>query len=158
MPVRAWYVPRTGKCFSYPTGSVKGPYGTCKSAVWHPYRQVRELTQPEFAKIPHGRRIWPYGAVWAPHGLFMGWLQSLNPYRARKLMMHALKLYGPRTGRQNSYRASVGPVSGHTIFVQNSPGTARTGPGSVVWLRHYQQISTHWGQVVHICISELGHH
>ena len=39
--------------------------------------------------------------------------------------MHALKLYGPRTGRQNSYGARAGPVSGRTIFVQNSPYGAR---------------------------------
>ena len=40
-------------------------------------------------------------------------------------------------GRQNSYGAArASPMSGRTIFVQNSPGTARTGPGSVMWLRH----------------------
>ena len=37
------------ECFSCPTGLVRGPCGTNKG--------VRELTQPEFAKIPHGRRI-----------------------------------------------------------------------------------------------------
>ena len=45
----------------------------------------------------------------SPHGLFTGCLQSLNPYGARKLIMHALKLYGLRTGRQNSYGAARGP-------------------------------------------------
>ena len=71
------------------------------------------------------------GPVYAP---YMGCLWSLNPYGACKLMMHAFKLFGPCTGRQNSYGAA--PVTGCTIFVQNSPGTARTGPGSVMWLGH----------------------
>ena len=41
--------------------------------------------------------------------------------------MHALKLYGPRTGRPRTapHGARAGPASGRTIFVQNSPGTAR---------------------------------
>ena len=49
--------------------------------------------------------------------------------------MHALKLYGPRTGRQNSYGAARGPVSGRTIFVQNNLWTAREQPvrGPGVW-------------------------
>ena len=82
-----------------------------------------------------GWRIWPYGArtdpLRSPHGLFTGCLRSLNPHRARKL-------YGPRTGRHNSYashRARAGPVSGRTIFVQNNPRAGREqllrGPG--VW-------------------------
>ena len=129
------------QCFSYPTGPVRGPCGTRKGAVRQSCGHARELTQPELAKLPHGRRIWPYGTrtgpLRAPQGLFTGCLQYLNPYGARKLMMHALKLYGPRTGRQNSY------VSGRTIFVQNSPGTARTGPGSVMWLRHNLNQTTH---------------
>ena len=32
--------------------------------------------------------------------------------------------------------ACASPVSGRTIFVQNSPGTAHMGSGSVMWLRH----------------------
>ena len=63
------------RCSSYPTGSVRGPCGTHKAAVRRPYGHVRELTQPEFAKIPHGRRMWPYGPRAVParvvHGLFM---------------------------------------------------------------------------------------
>ena len=94
----------------------------------------------ELTKIPHRRRIWPYGVctgpLRSPHGLFTGCLGYQNPYGARKLIMHAWKLYGPRTVRQNSYGARAGPVSERTIFVQNSPGTARTGPGSVMWLGH----------------------
>ena len=112
------------QCFSYPTGPVRGPCGTRKGAVRRPYGHARELTQPELAKIPHRRRILPCGArtgpVRFPYGLFTGCLKYLNPYGACKLIMHALKLYGPRTGRQNSYgaaRGPCGPVSGRTIFV-----------------------------------------
>ena len=83
-----------------------------------------------------------YMAVRTPYGLFTGCLWSLNPYGARNLIMHASKPYGPRTGRQNSYAARAGPVSGRTIFVQNSPGTARTGPGSVMWLTQALVMST----------------
>ena len=49
------------QCFSYPTGLVRGPCVTHKGAVRRPYGHARKLAQPELAKIPHGRRIWPYG-------------------------------------------------------------------------------------------------
>ena len=69
------------------------------------------------------------GPVRSSHGLFMGCLRYLNPYAAHKLRMHALKYYGPRTGRQNSYGATRGPcVSGRTVFVQNGHWTAREQP------------------------------
>ena len=57
---------RNLQCFSYPTGPVRGPCGTRKGAVRQPYGHVRELTQPELAKLPHGRCIWPYGARTGP--------------------------------------------------------------------------------------------
>ena len=127
------------QCFSYPTGSTRVPCRTRKSAVRHPYRHIRELTQPELAKILHGRRIWPYEArkssLRSPHRLFMGCLRYLNPKGARKLIMHALKLYRPVRGgkiRMALHGARVGPVSGRTIFVQKSPGTAPSGPRSVM--------------------------
>ena len=60
--------------FAYPTGAVRGPCDTRKGAVRHPYGHVKDMTQPEFAKIPHGRRMWPYGTctdhLRSPHGLF----------------------------------------------------------------------------------------
>ena len=142
------------QCFSYPTGPVRGPCGTRKGAVRHPCGHVRELIQLKLTKIPHGCRIWPYGArtgpLRSPHGLFKSCLWSQNPYRARKLIMHALKLYGPRTGRQNSYGAARGPCGPREWTYEfcskqpgNSPGTARTGPGSVMWLRHYLHYLVH---------------
>ena len=80
------------ECFSYPTGPVRGLCGTRKGAIRQPYGHVRELTQPELAKLAHGRRIWPYGArtgpLWGTQGLFTGCLQSLNPYGVRKFIMH----------------------------------------------------------------------
>ena len=144
MPVRASYRPRTG---IFNVFHIRGPCVTHKGAVRRPYGHVRELTQPQLAKIPHGRSISPYGArtgpLRSPHGLSTGCFHYQNPYGARKLMMHALKLYGPRTGKQNSYgaaRAPCGPREWTYNFCSkqpgNSPGTARTGPGSVMWLRH----------------------
>ena len=145
------------QCFSYLTGPVLGPCGTRKGVVRQPYGHVRELTQPELAKLPHVRRIWPYGVRTVPlraqQGLYTGCLQSLNPYGARKLIMLALKLYGSRTRRQNSYgaaRGPCGPREGTYDFCSkqpgNSPGTDRTGPGSVMWLRHYPcaRDGEHW--------------
>ena len=139
------------QCFSYPTGPVRGPCVTHKGAVWRPYGHARELAKP---KIPHGRRLWPCGArtgpLRHPHGLFTGCLRSLNPYGARKLIMHALKLYGPRTGRQNSYgsaRDPCGPREWTYDFCAKQPGNSPgTGPGSVMWLRHNPDKNVSWGQ------------
>ena len=58
-----------------------------------------------------------------PHGLFMGCLRYFNLCGACKLIIHALKLYGPRTGGK-VYTAPHGArtvtLSGRTIFVKNS--------------------------------------
>ena len=88
---------------------LRGPRGTRKGAARRPCGHVRELTQPELAKIPLGRRICPYGARAAPYGHRTGSLGYLNPYGAHKLIMHALKLYGSPTDRQNSYGAARVP-------------------------------------------------
>ena len=116
------------------TGLLRGPCGTHKGAARHPYGHERELTQPVFAKIPHGRRMWPHGARMDPsrfsHGLFTGCLRSLNPYGARRLIMHALKLYGPRTGRQNSYgaaRVPYGPREWTDDVCSKQPGNSPYG-------------------------------
>ena len=160
------------QCFSYHTGPVRGPCGTRKGAVRQPYGHVRELTQPESAKLPHGRRIWPYGVrtgpLRTPQGLFTGCLQSLDPYGARKLIMHALKLYEPRTGRQNSYGAARGPCGPREWTYDfcskhpgNSPGTARTGPGSVMWQRHYTDNAsktTSWIPCRDVIVSWFSYH
>ena len=63
-PVRASYGPRT-EIFNV-FHILRDPCGTRKGAVRQPYGHVRELTQPELAKLPHGRRIWPYGGPHAP--------------------------------------------------------------------------------------------
>ena len=131
-PVRASYGPRTEIINVFHI--LRDPYGTRKGAVRQSCGHARELTQPELAKLPHGRRIWPYGTrtgpLRAPQGLFMGCLQYLNPYGARKLIMHALKLYGPRTGRQNSYGAARGPCGPHEWtydFCSKQPGNTLYG-------------------------------
>ena len=111
------------QCFSYPTGPVRDPQG-CRTA---PLRARKGI---DTAIIGKNSARASYLAVRGP-----GCLWYLNPYGARKLIMHALKLYGPRTERQNSYGAARGPREWTYDFCSNSPGTARTGPGSVMWLR-----------------------
>ena len=111
-------------------GTRTGPCGTRSGAARYPYGHVKELTQPEFAKIPPGRRMWAYGPLVVPHGLFMGCLWSLNPYGAHNLIMHTLKLYGPCTGRQNSYgatRVSYGPREWTYDFCSKQPGNSPYG-------------------------------
>ena len=131
--------------FSYPTGPVRGPCGTLKGAARRPYGHAGTWHNQNWQKSRTGVVFCRTGPVRFPHGLFTGCLKSLNPYGARKLIMHALKLYGPRTGRQNSYGAARGPCGPREWTYDfcskqpvNSPGTACTGPWSVMWLRHYK--------------------
>ena len=103
--------PRTGPARESPMffishGTRTGPCRAHSGGVRHPYGHGKGIDKLEFAKIPHGCRMWPYGPLVVPHGLFMGCLWSLNPHGARKLIMHVLKLYGPCMGRKNSYGAT----------------------------------------------------
>ena len=137
------------KCTHGPrAGPVRHPCGTYKG-TWEFVNDRMYVCQParvpygfitgsqgvyaaKNCKIPHGCGMCSYVACTGPALAFTGRLSSQNPYGARKLIMHALKLYGSLTG----------PVSGRTIFAQNSlgnsSGTTCTGPGSVMWLRHDQ--------------------
>ena len=132
MPVRASCGPRTGifKIFHIlrdPYGArawpARVPYGTLTDTQgnWHNHNWQKSRTGVVFGRT---------GPVRAPHGLFTGCSQFQNPYGARKLIMHALKFYGPRTGRHNSYgaaRACAGPVSGRTSFCSKQPGNSPYG-------------------------------
>ena len=69
--------------------------------VRRPYGHVRDNQNRQKPHTGVARR--------APYGPRTGCSWYLNPCGARKLIMHALKLYGPRTGRQNSYCAARGP-------------------------------------------------
>ena len=126
---------RESSMFFISYGTRTGPCVTRKGAVRRPCGHVRELTQPWLAKIPHGRRIWPHeartGLLRSPHGLFTGCSQSQNPHGARELIMHALKLYGPRTGRQNSYGAARGPWVDVRFLFKTAREQPVRGPG--VW-------------------------
>ena len=140
------------KCSSYPTGPVRDPQG-CRTA---PLRARKGIDTTRICKHParasHVAARGPYtGPVWSPHGLFTGYLWSLNPYGSRKLIMHALKPYGPRTGRHNSYGAArdpYGPREWTYGFCSkqsgNSPRTTRAAPG--VWcdggIRYIQETET----------------
>ena len=86
----------------------------------------------------HGRHMWTYGAHTGPlqslHGLFMGCLWSLNLYGARKLIIHALKLYRSHKGRHNSF--SRAPWVEELFLFKTARGTACMRPGGVMWLGH----------------------
>ena len=145
VPVRASYGPRTGmfNIFHIP----RDPYGARVGPARVPYGALTDTQgnwhNQNWQKNPHGRRILPYGPRTVPARAVHGLFKISKPVRARKLIMHALKLYRPRTGRQNSYGAARGPCGPREWTYDfcpkqpvNSPGTARTGPGSVMWLRH----------------------
>ena len=108
--LRTPWVPRAGivraphgnlQCFSYPSGPVRDPQG-CRTAA---LRTRKGIDTTRIGKTPARAS---YLAARAPQGLFTGCLQSLNLCGARKLIMHGLKLYGPRTGRQNSHGVARG--------------------------------------------------
>ena len=84
---------RESPIFFISTGPVRDPQG-CRAANLG----ARELTRREFAKIPHRHRMWPYGARTAPYGPRTGWSRLLSPYGTRKLIIDALKIYGPVRG------------------------------------------------------------
>ena len=127
MPVWASYGPRTGIFNVFHI--LRDPYGALAWPARLLYGALIIDKNPERAS---------FLAVRGPYGLFTGCLQPLNPYGARKLIMQALKLYGPRTGRQNSYGASPGPCRAREWtydFCSKQPGTAREQParGLGVW-------------------------
>ena len=148
MLLRASHGPRTG--ISNLFHNLQGPYGARAWPARVPYDTFTYIygkwhnqNLQKFNKGLACGRTGPYGPLVVTHGLFTGCLWYLNPYGARKLIMHALKLYGLRTERQNSYGAvqgAYGPREWTYDFCSkqhgNSTGTARTGPGSVMWLRH----------------------
>ena len=124
------------QCVSHPMGPVRGPCGTRKGVARLSYGHVRELVfVTRICKIPHGRCIWAYGActdpLRSPHGLFKGCLRSRNPYGARKLKMSALKLCGPRTGRQKSYGDARNSWMDVRFLFQTAREQPVRGPG--VW-------------------------
>ena len=105
---------------------IRDPYG---ARVGISIRTRKGIDTTKIGKNP--TRV-SYLAAWgpdAPYSPHAGCLRSLNPYGTPKLMMYALKLYGFRTGRQNSYGLTRGLwVDVWLLF--------KTGPGSVMWLGH----------------------
>ena len=142
-PVRCPYGRRTGPAWESSMFFVS--YGTRAEPTRVPCGTLTIDTSRNCKNT--GSFMWPHGSrtgpLHSPHGLFTGCLRSLNSYGARKLIMYALKLYGPRTWGQNSYCAARGPcgpcVSTYYFCLKqpgNSPGTARTGPGIMMRLGH----------------------
>ena len=128
-PVRASYGPRTEIIdvfhilrdpYGARAGPARVPYGSLADTQgnWHNQNWQNSRTGVVFGRTEPVR---------APQGLFTG---CLNPYGARKLIMHALKLYGPRTGRQNSYGAARGPCGPREWtydFCSKQPGNSPYG-------------------------------
>ena len=121
---------RNLQCFSYHTGPVWCPCGTHKDALRHPYGHVRELTQPEIAKIPHRRRMWPCAgpvlATYTPPAR-TGCLRS-KPIWGWKLIMHASKyLWAPCREAKFVWR-HTGPVWTSCVDARFLSKTAREQP------------------------------
>ena len=167
MPARQSHGPRTiifnvFNILREPCGNVRDPQG-CRTT---PLRTRKGIETTRIGKIPARASYMavrgPYEPLTDPHGLFTGCLQYQIPFGARKLIMHALKLYGPRTGRQNSYGTAWGPFGPREWTYDfcskqpgNSPGTARKGPGSVMWLGHYSTVYSDADQWKHQSSASL---
>ena len=78
--------------------------------------------------------MWSYEARTGPvrptYGTHMGCLLSLNPCGARKVLMHLLKLYGPRTGKERA------PCDGCTIILYQCIGPWECDVTVSSWWRH----------------------
>ena len=131
------------QCFSYPTGTIRGPYRTwiCKNPARASYVTVGSGTDP----------------LRSTHGRFTGGLRCINPCGARKLIMHTLKFYGPRTGRQNR-KTPHGTVRAPWVDVRflfktshEESGNSPHGPWSVIWLRLKQ--GTIWNILRIFCFT-----
>ena len=110
IPVRAWYGPRTEISNVFiSNGTRTGPLRDTQGCRTAPLRARKGIDTTRICKSHTGVVNGRAGHLRSPHGLFTGCLRSLNLHRARKLIIHALKLYGPRTGMQNSYGAARGP-------------------------------------------------
>ena len=111
------------------TGPMYDPQGCRTAPLW----TRKRIDTNRIGKNPARAS---YLAAQSLHRLFTGCLWFLNLYGACKLIMHALKLYGPRTGRQNSYGACADSMSGGTTAWEQPVW----GPG--VWCGW--GITQHW--------------
>ena len=99
------------QCFFISYGACTGPVRDPQGCRMAPLRTRKGIDTTIIGKNPARASYLtvrgPYGPHTGPRGLFTGCLWFLNPHGARKLMIHALKVYGPRTGWQNSYGAAI---------------------------------------------------
>ena len=124
------YERRTGTAREYPIFFKS--YGARGGPVRHRYGHVWELTQPEFASYMAVRG--PYRPLTAPARAVHGMRMIFKPVRGPQA--YDANCTGPY-GEATFVRRRTVPVSGRTMFVLNSPGTAHTVPGNVMWLRHH---------------------
>ena len=114
------------QCFSYPTRPVRGPegYRTAPLRTRNGIDKTRICKNP--ARTSHVAVRARMGPLRPPHRLFMGCLWYLNPYGDRKLLMYALKLYGPVRGG----KIRTAPHGAPWVDVQFFVKTAREQPVS----------------------------
>ena len=137
-PVRYPYRRRAGphgnlQCFSYPKGPVgahagptRVPYDTLTNTQCNWHNQNLQKSHTGLACSRTGA----VGLLTAPSRAVHGLFTISKPVGARKLIMHALKLHGPRTGGQNSYGGTRGPYGSHEWtydFFSNQPGNSPYG-------------------------------
>ena len=142
MPVRASYGPaRESSMFFISYGTCTGPVRDPQGRRMTPFRTRKVIDTARIDKNPARAS---YLAVRSPHGLFMGCIGYQNPYGVRKLIMHASKLYGPRTGRHNSYGAARGPWVDVRFLFKTAREQPLRGPG--VWCD--------WGKTLAQCMCQ----
>ena len=136
MPMRALYGPCTGISnvffitYGNHTGPLLDPQGGRTVPLW-----TRKGIDTTIIRKNPARAS--YVAARGPCGPRTGCLRYLHPYGTRKLIMHALKLYEPRTGSHNSYGATRGSYGRRAVRMVINPG-----PGGVMWLGH----KSGWGR------------
>ena len=126
---------RKSSMFFISYGTRTGPCRTRKGAVRQPYRHVRELTQPELAKLPHGRRIWPYGALTGPTGAVHGLFTICKHVRGPLAYSACIKTLRAPYGEAKFVLRHTGPMRVPWMDVRFLFKTAREQPvrGPGVW-------------------------
>ena len=113
------------------TGPVRDPQG-CRTAH---LRTRKGIAATRICKNPtrasHEAVRDPYGPLVVPARVVHGLFTIFKPVRARKLIMHALKLYGTRTGRQNSYGVARVPCGSREWTYAFSSKQPRSSPYGV---------------------------
>ena len=107
------------------TGPLRDPQG-CRTA---PLRARKGIDTTIICKNPARESYVAVLGLAGPVRIVHGCLSSHNPCGARKLIMDASKLYGPRTGGQNSNGASRAPWVDVRFLFKTAREQPVRGPG-----------------------------